>query len=92
MKYIPVEKRSKKVQRELAKSRRGGWGPLNPVTRKPENPKAYSRKRTRRDWKIDDGSSFLFFIYRSEALKNSSSCASETPMFSMESRRLPFMR
>ncbi|MEG0542300.1 MAG: hypothetical protein RR461_08440 [Angelakisella sp.] len=44
-KFIPTEKLSKKEQRKLAAKRRGSWGSLNPVTRKPENPKAYNRKK-----------------------------------------------
>ena len=50
-KFIPFEKLSKKKQRELNAARRGTWT-LNPVTRKPANPKAYNRK-TARNWKDD---------------------------------------
>ena len=53
-KFIPYEKLSKKKQRELNASRRTTW-PLNPVTRKPANPKAYNRK-TARNWKDDSNS------------------------------------
>lgn len=51
-KLIPFEKLSKKKQRELMARKRGSWGGINPVTRKPENPKAYNRKKARK-W-IDD--------------------------------------
>ena len=44
-KFVPYEKLSRKKQRELDALRRGSWGGLNPVTRKPENPKAYNRKK-----------------------------------------------
>ena len=47
-KFIPYEKLSKKKRRELAIARRESWGALNPVTRKPENPKAYNRKKARK--------------------------------------------
>ena len=53
-KFIPYEKLSKKKRRELDKARRGTWA-LNPVTRRPENPKAYNRK-TARNWKDDSNS------------------------------------
>ena len=53
-KFIPYEKLSKKKQRELNASRRGTWT-INPVTRKPANPKAYNRK-TARNWKDDSNS------------------------------------
>ena len=39
-KFIPYEKLSKKEKRKLDQARRNTWGELNPVTRKPENPKA----------------------------------------------------
>ncbi|MDO4581792.1 MAG: hypothetical protein Q4B96_04315 [Bacillota bacterium] len=49
----PFVKLPKKKQRELNHSKRGSWGGLNPVTRKPQNPKAYDRKKARQ-WKEDD--------------------------------------
>ena len=52
-KFIPYEKLSKKEKRRLDQSRRNTWGELNPVTRKPENPKAYNRNKAR-NWKRDD--------------------------------------
>ena len=56
-KFIPYEKLSKKKRRELNAARRGTWT-LNPVTRKPANPKAYNRKSAR-NWK--DDSNFVPF-------------------------------
>ena len=44
-KFIPYEKLSKKEKRRLDSRRRKTWGEMSPVTRKPENPKAYNRKR-----------------------------------------------
>ena len=58
-KFVPYEKLSKKKQRELNAMKRGSWGGLNPVTRKPANPKAYNR-RTAQRWK--DDSSFVPFL------------------------------
>lgn len=43
--FIPYEKLSKKKKRELDAMKRGSWGGLNPVTRRPENPKAYNRMK-----------------------------------------------
>ncbi len=51
-KFIPFEKLSKKTQREMMAQKRGTWGGLNPVTRKPENPKAYNRRKARK-WSDD---------------------------------------
>lgn len=54
-KFIPYEKLSKKKQRELNAQRRGSWYGVNPVTRKPENPKAYNRSKAR-NWRNDPDS------------------------------------
>ena len=49
--FIPYEKLSKKEKRRLDAAKRGTWGGLNPVTRKPMNPKAYKRSKS---WKWED--------------------------------------
>ena len=49
-KFVPYEKLSKKEKRKIDKARRQTWGELNPVTRKPENSKAYNRNKAR-NWK-----------------------------------------
>ena len=49
-KYIPYGKLSKKEKRRADRAGRRTWGELNPVTRKPENSKAYNRKRSQA-WK-----------------------------------------
>ena len=68
-KFIPPEQQSKRQKRELNTKKRRTWGALNPVTRKPKNPKAYVRKKTRR-W-TDDGASGSF-CYKSLNLKSRS--------------------
>ena len=57
-KFIAYEKLSKKKQRELNAKRRSSWGGVNPVTRKPANPKAYNRAKARK-WTHDDSSTVL---------------------------------
>ena len=47
-KFIPRDKLSKKARRALDTAQRRGWGPLNPVTRKSPNPKAYDRNKARK--------------------------------------------
>ena len=47
-KFIPFEKLSKKEQRKRNREKRSGWGPLSPVTRRSENPKAYNRRKAQR--------------------------------------------
>jgi len=59
-KFIPYEKLSKKKQRELDARRRTVWT-ISPVTRKPENSKAYNRKKAQK-WS-DDSSNFCAFCY-----------------------------
>ena len=69
-KFIPYEKLSKKEKRKLDQAKRQTWGNLNPVTRKPENSKAYNRNKAR-NWKRDDqriGSGTFICISRIPAL------------------------
>ena len=49
-KFVPYEKLSKKEKRRLDRAKRQTWGDLNPVTRKPENSRAYNRKRAQKHW------------------------------------------
>ena len=60
-KFIPYEKLSKKEKRKMDLAKRQTWGELNPVTRKPENSKAYNRKRTQ-DWKKELPNSASFIL------------------------------
>ena len=63
-KFIPYEKLSKKKKRKIDQARRQTWGELNPVTRKPENSKAYNRNKAR-NWKRDyhETSSGTFYLH-----------------------------
>ena len=56
-KFVPYEKLSKKMKRQLDAEKRGSWYGLNPITRKPKNAKAYDRKKAR-CWR-DDSSNVL---------------------------------
>ena len=49
-KFIPYEKLSKKEKRKIDQARRKTWGELNPVIRKPENSRAYNRRKSQ-NWK-----------------------------------------
>lgn len=49
--FIPYDKLSKKEKKKIDKSKRKDWGGLNPVTRKPKNPKAYDRAKSKREEK-----------------------------------------
>lgn len=46
-KFIPKQKLSKKAQQELNRAKRKSWA-MNPVTRKPENPKVYNRRKVQK--------------------------------------------
>ena len=68
-KYIPYNKLSKKKQRELNKAKRGSWDGINPVTRMPENSKAYNRRKAQ-NWKREccsDSVPFHFLQHRGES-------------------------
>ena len=46
-KYVSLDKRSKKAQREYHAKQRRTWGELNPVTRSVPSGKTYNRKKSR---------------------------------------------
>ncbi len=62
-KFIPFEKLSKRKQRELMAKKRRTWGSVNPVTRKPENPKVYKRHKAQK-WSDDSSAEVLFCFQR----------------------------
>ena len=43
-KYIPLQKRSKKLQKEYNKAQRADWGEISPVTRVSKKKNKYDRK------------------------------------------------
>lgn len=60
-KVIPYVKLSKKDKQAENQKRRGSWGALSPVTRKPKNAKAYDRKKAR-DWSEDSTTAPFLFL------------------------------
>ena len=61
-KHIPYEKLSKRRRRELDRQKRGSWGAISPVTRRPPNPKAYNRSQSRKQ--SQDGWTSAIFVLR----------------------------
>ena len=59
MKFVPYDKLSKKKKREADRARRGSWGALSPVTRRPDDPRAYNRSREKRKVLSGDGEDFF---------------------------------
>jgi len=72
-KFIPYEKLSKKEKRKMDLAKRQTWGELNPVTRKPENSKAYNRN-TARNWKRDCHEPIPGLFYLHSRLSLAGSC------------------
>lgn len=64
--YIPYEKLSKKEKRKLDAAKRNTWGDLSPVTRKPQNSKAYNRRKAQ-SWKKDFPTSVPFVLRQKRA-------------------------
>ena len=60
-KFTPYEKLSKKKKRELDAGRRTVWA-ISPVTRRPDNPKVYKRKKAQK-WEDDSASVLSLFSY-----------------------------
>ncbi len=59
-KHICYDKLTKKKKREIDLINRGTWFGVNPVTRRPENSKAYDRRKAQ-DWKKDSGLALLSY-------------------------------
>lgn len=53
MKYIPLDKRSKKKQKTYYAAQRSSWNGTNPVTKIVPSKKIYNRKRAKQLWKSD---------------------------------------
>lgn len=66
-KFVPFEKLSKAKKKEFNNRRRSTWGELNPVTRKPQNPKAYTRKKSRDRSEAYSGGQGTFNLYENNA-------------------------
>ena len=49
--FVPYGKLSKKARRMIDSSRRRVWGPLDPATKRSEDPKVYNRARTKRKYR-----------------------------------------
>jgi hypothetical protein len=64
MNFVPYEKLSKKQKRALDRQKRGGWGALSPVTRRPASPRAFKRKKLRLS---DDGETFFCAGYKTKS-------------------------
>lgn len=48
-KFIPINKKSKKAQKEYYTKKRNTWGELNPMTRTMPNGKGYNRKKMKQE-------------------------------------------
>ena len=55
MQWIPMDKRSKKAQREYHTKQRGSWHGLNPITRTVQSRKTYDRARVKQADRRDLG-------------------------------------
>lgn len=63
MKPIAFAKLSKKQRQEMDRSRRGTWGVMSPVTRKPNPSGAYDRKKNRWQREVDRLPNTCGFIF-----------------------------
>ena len=74
-KFIPYEKLSKKEKKKLNGMRRKTWGEMSPVTRRPNDSKAYHRQKCQQ-WR-DDSDAGIFYcqIFISTPLTSTPSSA-----------------
>ena len=59
-KYVPLDKQTKRKQKEYHNARRKNWGNVNPVTRTVPNLKAYNRKKSKQRYDYEPCLDFLF--------------------------------
>ena len=52
---VPLDKRSKKAQREYHAKQRGSWHGVNPITRTVQSRKTYDRERVKQADRPDLG-------------------------------------
>ena len=50
-KFIPINKKSKKAQKENYAKKRNTWGELNPMMRTMPNGKGYNRKKIKQEYR-----------------------------------------
>ena len=62
-KYVPLEKRSKRQQKEYHAQQRKTWQGINPVTKKVESAKVYNRKKSKQRWGETNHEPCLDFLY-----------------------------
>ena len=60
MRFVPYEKLSKKKKRDLYPGKRTVWA-ISPVIHRPENPKAYNRRKAQK--RMDDAGSVLSLLF-----------------------------
>ena len=59
-KYVSLDKRSKRKQKEFHAMQRKSWGEINPFTRKTASDKVYNRKKSERWYEHEP--TFGFFV------------------------------
>ena len=69
-KYVSLDKRSKKQQKEYHSKQRRTWGDINPVTRSVPNGKAYNRKKEKEriSKEFRDGFGADSFLFESKSV------------------------
>ena len=77
-KYVSLDKRSKKAQKEYHSKQRRTWGDLNPVTRSVPNGKAYNRKKEKerisKEFRDGFGADSFFMLFYKKVLTSPGRC------------------
>jgi len=60
-KFVPLEKQSKRQQKEYYSSRRKDWNGVNPVTKVMPNAKSYNRKKSGQRYEHEPPPGFLYY-------------------------------
>ena len=62
-KFVPLEKQSKRQQKEYYSTRRKDWNGINPVTRVMTNAKVYNRKKSGKRYEHEPLPGFLYIYF-----------------------------
>jgi len=60
-KYVPIDKQSKRKQKEYHDAQRRGWGDISPITRAVPNAKLYNRKKSKHRFNHEPRLDFLLY-------------------------------
>ena len=66
--YVPIEKQSKRKQKEFHSKQRRDWGDISPVTKAVQSAKLYNRKKSKHRCEHEPGLDFFYVMLVSKVI------------------------